>query len=329
MEKKVISLEEATKILCHNVVSIKKHVKLGNLPKFIKSDGDVLGFDEEELAGIFNLSSIKEPFIQVSEASKVLDMSYASVVSRCASKINPIPHFKIEDKRGAKLLFLKSGLEEWMKFKLVISPGFNNSKRKYQTALDLLNVMLDMDDEVHFLTEMEVHVFRFTYIENITFAEIGSRLDLTREGVRQIFNRAFRKIRGKVYQLSKTRKKFDELTGRISEMEVAENIFREENRRLVEENNELRRQLLIPGIPNLSSLEIKGVFGKSLRDFDLSVRALNSLYPRDIKTLGDLVTYTENDLLKFRGFGRKCVNEVEDLLKSENLRLGMKLEDFG
>ncbi len=56
-----------------------------------------------------------------------------------------------------------------------------------------------------------------------------------------------------------------------------------------------------------------------LIDMDLSVRALNCLKAADVDTLGDLVSYSKNDLLKFRNFGKKSLAELEELVKSKNL----------
>ena len=61
---------------------------------------------------------------------------------------------------------------------------------------------------------------------------------------------------------------------------------------------------------------------------DLSVRALNCLKAADVDTLGDLVSYSKNDLLKFRNFGKKSLAELEELVKSKNLNFGMDLAKY-
>ncbi|TSA36498.1 MAG: DNA-directed RNA polymerase subunit alpha [Porphyromonadaceae bacterium] len=65
-----------------------------------------------------------------------------------------------------------------------------------------------------------------------------------------------------------------------------------------------------------------------LTDLDLSVRALNCLKAADVETLGDLVAYNKNDLLKFRNFGKKSLTELEDLLKIMNLNFGMDVVKY-
>ena len=56
-----------------------------------------------------------------------------------------------------------------------------------------------------------------------------------------------------------------------------------------------------------------------LAEMGLSVRALNCLKSAEVYTLGDLASYSKNELLKFRNFGRKSLSELEDLLKANNL----------
>ena len=48
----------------------------------------------------------------------------------------------------------------------------------------------------------------------------------------------------------------------------------------------------------------------------------------DIETLGDLVSYNKNDLLKFRNFGKKSLTELEDLVENKGLSFGMNLSKY-
>ena len=65
-----------------------------------------------------------------------------------------------------------------------------------------------------------------------------------------------------------------------------------------------------------------------LVDMDLSVRALNCLKAADIESLGDLVAYNKNDLLKFRNFGKKSLTELEDLVENKGLSFGMSVTKY-
>ncbi len=75
-------------------------------------------------------------------------------------------------------------------------------------------------------------------------------------------------------------------------------------------------------------LHMRQMLKQKLVDLDLSVRALNCLKAADVETLGDLVRYNKNDLLKFRNFGKKSLTELEDLLDSLNLSFGMDISKY-
>ncbi|MFZ1692534.1 MAG: DNA-directed RNA polymerase subunit alpha [Flavobacteriales bacterium] len=76
------------------------------------------------------------------------------------------------------------------------------------------------------------------------------------------------------------------------------------------------------------SLHMRQLLKTKLVDMDLSVRALNCLKAADIETLGDLVSYNKNDLLKFRNFGKKSLTELEDLVENKGLSFGMNLGKY-
>ncbi|MDD2436364.1 MAG: DNA-directed RNA polymerase subunit alpha [Massilibacteroides sp.] len=70
-------------------------------------------------------------------------------------------------------------------------------------------------------------------------------------------------------------------------------------------------------------LHMRQLLKSKLSDMDLSVRALNCLKAADVESLGDLVKFNKNDLLKFRNFGKKSLTELDELLESLNLSFGM------
>ena len=61
---------------------------------------------------------------------------------------------------------------------------------------------------------------------------------------------------------------------------------------------------------------------------DLSVRALNCLKSAEVETLGELVVFNKNDLLKFRNFGKKSLSELDELLEKNNLTFGMDISKY-
>lgn len=76
------------------------------------------------------------------------------------------------------------------------------------------------------------------------------------------------------------------------------------------------------------TLRMRQLLKTRLVDMNLSVRALNCLKAADVDTLGDLVQYNKNDLLKFRNFGKKSLSELEALLEGLNLSFGMDISKY-
>ena len=75
-------------------------------------------------------------------------------------------------------------------------------------------------------------------------------------------------------------------------------------------------------------LHMRQLLKTKLSDQDLSVRALNCLKAAEVETVGDLVRFNRNDLLKFRNFGKKSLSELDDLLSTLNLHFGMDVSIY-
>jgi DNA-directed RNA polymerase subunit alpha len=75
-------------------------------------------------------------------------------------------------------------------------------------------------------------------------------------------------------------------------------------------------------------LHMRQLLKTKLSDQDLSVRALNCLKAAEVDTVGELVRFNRNDLLKFRNFGKKSLSELDDLLTTLNLHFGMDVTPY-
>ncbi len=65
---------------------------------------------------------------------------------------------------------------------------------------------------------------------------------------------------------------------------------------------------------------------RSVDELELSVRSYNCLKNANIKTIGDLVTKGESEMLKTKNFGRKSLNEIKEILGEMGLSLGMSID---
>ena len=72
--------------------------------------------------------------------------------------------------------------------------------------------------------------------------------------------------------------------------------------------------------------ELKRLLGMSVNEIELSVRAANCLNNANISSVGQLTIKTEAEMLKYRNFGKKSLNEIKEKLSELGLSLGMKLD---
>jgi DNA-directed RNA polymerase subunit alpha len=79
-------------------------------------------------------------------------------------------------------------------------------------------------------------------------------------------------------------------------------------------------------VGDLQKNRLKELFNRSVDELELSVRSSNCLKASNIKTLGELVQKTEGEMIKFRNFGRKSLNEISEILARHGMRFGMKLK---
>lgn len=68
---------------------------------------------------------------------------------------------------------------------------------------------------------------------------------------------------------------------------------------------------------------------KSVEELELSVRSYNCLKNANIRTIGELVTKTEGEMLKTKNFGRKSLNEIKEILGDMGLSFGMRFDEHG
>ncbi|MEY2719524.1 MAG: hypothetical protein RLZZ273_890 [Bacteroidota bacterium] len=73
---------------------------------------------------------------------------------------------------------------------------------------------------------------------------------------------------------------------------------------------------------------VRRILLQPVDELELSVRAHNCLKAASIKTLADLVSLQESDLLKFRNFGRKSLSELAEVVSANGLTFGMNLDDY-
>jgi len=73
--------------------------------------------------------------------------------------------------------------------------------------------------------------------------------------------------------------------------------------------------------------EFLELINKPITELELSVRSANCLEAANIKTIGDLVQKTEQQMLKYKNFGKKSLSEIQGILTGMGLHLGMNVQE--
>ncbi|MGL4367145.1 MAG: DNA-directed RNA polymerase subunit alpha [Brevinemataceae bacterium] len=85
-------------------------------------------------------------------------------------------------------------------------------------------------------------------------------------------------------------------------------------------NFESEEEVVVPGVAEATVLEDE-ILSKTVESLDLSVRSLNCLQSANIVSLGQLITYSEDDLMKIKNFGKKSLTEIAEKLAVYNLTI--------
>ncbi len=75
-------------------------------------------------------------------------------------------------------------------------------------------------------------------------------------------------------------------------------------------------------------LRIRKQLLRSIDELELSVRSYNCLQAADIRTIADLVVKEEQEMLRYKNFGRKSLNELVAKLDNLGLRFGMEISPY-
>jgi DNA-directed RNA polymerase subunit alpha len=108
------------------------------------------------------------------------------------------------------------------------------------------------------------------------------------------------------------------IAGKILKDHIEKFITEKIDEPFVQESNEV----------DAEKMRIGNLLRTSIEDLNLSVRAYNCLKSANIATIGELVYKEESELLKFRNFGKKSLNELIEVVEEKNLLFGMDIKKY-
>ena len=200
---------------------------------------------------------------------------------------------------------------------------FNNKNQN----VTFLKSFVDFAFGVELIDERQCKVLKMM-IDGDSLEEVANYYNLTRERIRQIFEKACRKIRrvecikGKLdsihalkLELLDTKRLLNAAVEKLSLHEQVEHSLSEEH-----EREELIKEFE-------RSDELVNILNTSIIDL-VSNRALNCLKFVGVETLGDLVQLKETEMLRYRNFGKKSLNELKELLEKYGLSFDMNIKEI-
>ena len=187
----------------------------------------------------------------------------------------------------------------------IIFPRKFGYSAKEQRKKDILSILFSPNNFL--LGSRDTDIIRMILIEDKNLKEIGDKFNLTPTTISHIFNRAIRRINFRYAAINEQLENAVDMQKEIS--------FLTKKLRQYENEN------IISSLP----LETKEILYKGIKEFNFSVRAINTFKAARIDTLADLVKFSKRDLLRFRNVGKVTVIEINEFLKAKGLSWEMKM----
>ncbi len=318
--QKQLTLDEVRDILLlSDKHTIESYLEKGWIPKISYNEKNMT-IDAVMLARQLGVENFDEPFISEVATRGILGLPAKYDILRFCKK-KGVNVYRLGNQMGVRYIFRESDLRKYTGVGLELLPfALEDKVRKNLASLiaGTFWVIIKLID-----TERSARIFQ-RYIEGRTFEEIGQEFDLTRERVRQVYEKAKRRL---VHRASKVQEWIHAFgPTKYADMEASDIVellikLGAENKLLKTRLSEvLSGQKLDEILPEVD-IEKQKLLMTPIENLNLSVRAHNVLRALDIKTLGDIIDYSPADFLKFRNMGKKSLAEIKNLVRSKGFKL--------
>ena len=202
-----------------------------------------------------------------------------------------------------------------------------------EALIVLKKTMLEMFGDV--LTSRQRDILEKVF-SGTSIREVAEFYGLTESRVWQIFNHAMFQMSHNSIKNEENKRPREENKNLKEEHEVMKKAYLELRKKNEQLDAELQAHNIICDNVELSrenmlteeEKHMVMILRTKIYDLNLSARTYNALTGNKIDTLYDLVKYNKSDLLKFYGFGKKSLTELEDLLEELNLEFGMDVNNI-
>ncbi len=276
--------------------TIASYIKRGVLPPF-DENGEVLIKDVCKAIGLDGLPS--ESFMTPSEARKYLGIKMTDLGGYV--KNSKIPHYNLINGKGARALFLKSELDEYLKFKIEKSGSYNLSAK---AMIKKIIFALNINSEQMINNGLSANDIIDGLISEKSFSELSKRKSIHINTFKNRFIKTCTEIAEKIDLVQKEHRTALSLWNEIANL-------KSENIRLSAEVKQLTNVIKVENIIyNITSVA----------DVDkVSIRVKNFLAHQKIDSVEMLSTYSFAHINKFRNLGEKSILEMTNLLANNGL----------
>jgi hypothetical protein len=220
-------------------------------------------------------------------------------------KVNKIPYYKLVSQKGSQILFLRSDLESEKVLNLFIYKGIDSVK--------FVNLVLRLSDEMDGISVSDKKLLTQHFIEGKTVSEIAAINKSKKSLIHTRIKKAIKSLLHNIRYFNSGAKNAKIIEEKNWELEKCVYNL---NKRLDFVMDQLNR--IKANSVSRDSIEF---LNTRLIDLDLSVRVINCFKEADVDTIADVLNYSRNELLSFRNFGKKSLEEVKALLKNYGYKL--------
>ncbi|HLG33621.1 MAG TPA: DNA-directed RNA polymerase subunit alpha C-terminal domain-containing protein [Bacteroidia bacterium] len=212
-----------------------------------------------------------------------------------------ISGFKLLMSQGSKWLFLKEELEKENEVLL-----FHSSRRNPERLAKLAESLMRGLVQRGLMSEREVVLFSEYYFEGKTYGEIAGAFDLTTDNTRNKVERTGRRLLYKLSYFIACEKQMKEFEKKYLEQKALRKMLEQliDPVKLIGSDYPHKETLVTP----VSALTAR------LTNYDFGVRELTCFRHAEIETIGDLLAYGKERLMKVRNFGKKSLTSTEEVL---------------
>lgn len=320
--EKQINMQKISILELEYMLGIKQRslTQTDGFPKYVSKENGIPFYDKVEVENFLGIS-LSEPLINLKQASEIINKNPSKIMYWV--KCGIIPYYRIKESKGSKFYFKKNELETWFNdyFKVEKDDEFYFKGMFTKLAKEgIYRFLNNSKSKILGLGERENYILESVFLNDLTFNQIGNKLDITRDRARQIFYKSIRRINNSLTSISdnfELKKKIEELDKEkellLNEIKVLKEKITDED--FIKSTQDSER----PALEKLLFTDIT-----KLDDY-FSVRVMNIFKKYEIPNLGYLIQFQKNRIISFRNLGMKSLDEIIDSLKHLDLKF---IEDY-